>query len=201
MRYLIILFILFLVESTAFGYSSQQVNNLYFAKSIADTYLCYDHNGKQECYDQTFMAMMCQESSCGVHKVGDDGKSIGLVHVTYAAARDVIRACGTDKYFHLCGWFASSSMDKTTINVQLQTNDYYNLLVAAMYFRMQFDYYREHQYSQPWARALMDYNCGPGCSKSRTQAQIQYGKYVSYIRHRISNLRKYNRRHHIWKWS
>lgn len=96
MRYLIIFIVLFLVESTAFArYDMKQLSVLRDAKNIAETYLCYE----KECLDQTLMGMVLQESSAGKHKSGDDGKSLGLVHVTYKAAQDVIEKCGTKKIF------------------------------------------------------------------------------------------------------
>lgn len=202
MRYLIIFVVLFLFESTAFGYDTKQLSVLRDAKNIAETYLCYEqNNGKTDCLDQTLMGMTLQESSAGKHKSGDDGKSLGLVHVTYKAAQDVIMKCGTKKYFYLCGWFSEESMDRTTINVKLQTNDYYNLVVAAMYFRLQYDYYLEHGYSAPWTRALKDYNAGPGVAKNMTLEELNADNHVWNVKKRIRNLKRYNRKYKKWVWA
>lgn len=92
-------------------------------------------------------------------------------------------------------------MDRTTINVKLQTNDYYNLLVAAMYFRIQYDYYKEKGYSMPWTRALKDYNAGPGKAKHMTLAGLNNDNYVYHVKKRIRNLKHYNRKHKHWIWS
>lgn len=186
-----------LIHTSVYGmYSNKQLNVLDNAKSIAVTYLCYE----SECLDQTLMGMVLQESSAGRDKSGDDGKSLGLVHVTYQAAQDVIQKCGARKYFYLCGWFSSESMNPDTIRIKLQSNDYYNLFIAAMYFRIQYDYYLEKGYSAPWTRALKDYNCGPRCSLKLSLEELNKDNHVIKVKRRIRNLKQYNRQYHKWVW-
>lgn len=177
-------------------YSRTQISVLTDAKNIADTFLCYRKDKKRECYDETLMGIILQESSGGIHKLGDDGASLGVAHVTVPAATDVINKCGTKKYIRICGFLSGYSTDKVQLTVML-TDNHFNMMVAAMYFRMQYDRQLELGNTLPWSRAIINYNCG-FCADDMLESEIYSNKYRTNIKFRIKNIREFNRLMRVW---
>lgn len=192
----IILIIVLMWSTNALAtYNTSQVNHLHNARMVGK----YINN-----LPETAQAIILQESSAGAAKWGDDDKSLGLGHVTVGATIDVLRACKKAKYKRECGLmpayvFQIDLNDSDMIRTRLLFDDGFNLFVSAMYFKLQLDYFVDKGYSAPWSRAVIAYNRGRHAAKNMSVNDIHNNGYLTHIKKRIKNIRKFNKTHHFWK--
>lgn len=167
------------------AYNTKQLENLTLAREIGDMFG----------FPETLQAIILQESSAGMMKLGDDGKSVGLAHVTYGAAVDVLEWCANGGKY--CGWWHGTIADND-ISIKLVTDNRFNLLVAGTYHQMQYQYFLSKGYSNPWARALISYNAGRDYASKLTDTGIQANLYYQNIMKRLLNIRNFNKHTKVW---
>lgn len=164
-------------------YTPTQTKNIHEAKRIWKSVAGLPETGA---------AILLQETYGGTEDlVGDDGKSLGIFHVTEAAAIDVIGACRRGKYKNHCNLIHTYTTDKEGLKLRLLVDDRFNAVVAALYFKIQYDYFKAKKYSRPWTRANMAFNAGRTLAKRMSTASLDKHERIQWIRYRLSNLKRY----------
>ena len=187
---LIILTVLFVISAfmdAEAKYTTKQMSVMQAARSIGDLFG----------FEETIQAIVLQESSAGEALVGDGGASWGVAHVSVPAAIDAIQACIT-KYYNICGYIQPYDGNPDSLGIRLATQADYNIVLAAAYFKLQYDRYKSTGKDCAWSRALVDYNAGPGTSKNLSCQEVQSRQYRKNIWNRLNNIRKFNSLHRVW---
>jgi hypothetical protein len=166
------------------AYNHKQISHLQAARGIGELYNV----------PETLQAIILQESSAGIDKLGDDGESLGLAHVTVPAAKDVLTLyCSRPSKKKQCSILHYDYKDDHSLRAHLAAHDDLNLIFAVLYFQMHYEYYKEKQYSLPWSRAVISHNTGYKPRYMSTE-EVENHVYLGYIRTRIKAIRSFKKR-------
>lgn len=169
-------------------YSDKQLGSLHLARQVGDLYG----------FPETLQGIILQESSACLDRLGDDGKSLGCGNVTVPAAKDVLSYCKLPKNAKACAVFVYYYTSDTSLATDLTINDDFNIIIAALYFKMHYDYFKSKGFSLPWTRAIVAYNTGRNRVKNMSETELYNNSYRAKIKYRIKNIRKYNKLRGLW---